>query len=68
MSEPVGESYEVLTEDPELHAISVMLRALDRHVDRRGWENNSEENIRIGHLAMLRCVTYVMERIQGYGT
>lgn len=65
MTEPVTESYEVLTEDKELHAISVMMMALDRHVDRRHDNPNCEENIIDGQKAMRRCAMYVLERVGG---
>ena len=65
MTEPVQEYYEVKSDDKELHAISVMLDALKRHVDRSGDNPNCEENIIEGHKAMIRCARYVLEKVGG---
>ncbi len=61
--ENVVESYEIKTEDREAHAISVMLEALSRHVDRSKDDPNCEENIGNGRKAMIRCAKYVLERV-----
>jgi len=63
MIEPVQESYEVKTDDKELHAISVMLEALKRHVDRSKDNPNCEQNIIDGQKAMIRCARYVLEKV-----
>jgi hypothetical protein len=47
-----SESYEIRNEDGELHAISVILEALNRHV------------ITSDKAASIRCVEYVLERLQ----
>jgi hypothetical protein len=65
MTEPVTESYEINTGDSELHAISVMLEALKRHVDRSQDNPNCEENIIEGHKAMIRCARYILEKVGG---
>jgi hypothetical protein len=49
---PVSESYEIKNEDGELHAISVILEALNRHV------------IKSDKAASIRCVEYVLERLR----
>ena len=63
MIKPVQESDEVKTDDKELHAISVMLEALKRHVDRSNDNPNCEQNIIEGHKAMIRCARYVLEKV-----
>jgi hypothetical protein len=62
--EPVTESYEVKTEDKELHAINTIMEVLMRHVDRSKHNPNCEENIIDGRKAMIRCVDYVAARIK----
>ena len=61
---PVTESYEVKTEDKELHAINTIMEVLMRHVDRSKQNPNCEENIVDGHKAMIRCVDYVAARLK----
>jgi hypothetical protein len=59
-----SESYEIKNEDKELHAISVILESLDRHViisDNDGPQ--CEENIILSHVAAIRCVNYVLQRL-----
>ena len=63
MSKPVQEFYEVKTDDKELHAISVMLEALKRHVDRSKDSPNCDQNITEGHKSMIRCARYVLEKV-----
>ena len=62
--EPVTESYEIKTEDKELHAINTIMEVLMRHIDRSKQNPNSEENIVNGHKAMIRCIDYVVARIK----
>jgi hypothetical protein len=49
---PASESYEIQNVDGELHAISVILEALNRHV------------ITSDKAASIRCVEYVLERLR----
>jgi hypothetical protein len=49
---PASESYKIKNEDGELHAISVILEALNRHV------------ITSDKAASIRCVEYVLERLR----
>jgi hypothetical protein len=49
---PASESYEIQNVDGELHAISVILEALNRHV------------ITTDRAASIRCVEYVLERLR----
>ena len=65
---PLIEIYEICTSDGEIHAISVMLEALKRHVDKSHENPSSEENIIEGQRAMVRCVKYVLERVDNYET
>lgn len=60
---PLKESYDIVTDDQELHAINVMLEVLRRHVDRSEDVKNCEENIMQGKQAMVRCAKYVLERV-----
>jgi hypothetical protein len=62
--EPVTESYEVKTEDKELHTINVIIEALIRHIDRSKDNPNCEENIINGHKAAIRIIDYVSARIK----
>jgi hypothetical protein len=48
---PASECYEINNKDGELHAISVILEALSRHV------------ITSDKAAAIRCVEYVLERL-----
>jgi len=62
--EPVTESYEIKTEDKELHAINTIMEVLTRHVDRSKDNPNCEENIVDGHKAAIRIIDYVSARIK----
>jgi hypothetical protein len=49
---PASESYEIQNVDGELHAISVILEVLNRHV------------MTSDKAAAIRCVEYVLERLR----
>jgi hypothetical protein len=57
------EHYEIKVEDKELHAISVIMEVLDRHLDRRGDAGCAEDVIN-GHKAMARVISYVASRLE----
>jgi hypothetical protein len=61
---PASESYEIKNEDVELHAISVILEVLNRHVIISYNDGpQCEENIMLSDAAAIRCVNYVLERL-----
>ena len=64
MSNPVTESYEIKTEDNELHAISVMLECLSRHLSNKGKDcATSDEYEQHLKLKQLRVTQYVLDRV-----
>lgn len=64
MSEPLMESYEVKTEDKELHVISVMLESLSRHLSNKNKDGPTSEEYE-KHLKMkqVRVAQYVLDRV-----
>ena len=62
--EPVTESYEVKTEDKELHAINIIMEVLIRYIDRSKENPNSEDNIMEGYKSAVRIIDYVSARIK----
>lgn len=59
------EFYEIKSENKELHVISVMLEALDRHLNMGNVGPNCEQNVINGQKAMVRCAKYVLDVVSG---
>lgn len=62
MSEPISESYEIKTEDKELHVIDVMLESLYRHLHNHGDCTSEEFEVHLKNQRE-RVVRYVLDRV-----
>lgn len=62
MSEPLMESYEIKSEDKELHCINVILEVLERHLTNKG-EVTSEQHEEMLSRQRMRVASYVCERM-----
>ncbi len=62
MNEPLSESYEIKTEDKELHVINVMLESLHRHLHNHGVTTSDEFEDHLKNKRE-RVVRYVLDRV-----
>lgn len=61
MSEPVTESYEVKTEDGELHVINICVEAVERHLTNQS-EKTSEHYEEMLKASRIRVAEYLLAR------